>query len=145
MAISRRQFVKAASLVTLAVGAPVKAAEALTSSSTRLDSINVSPGPSSFLNMQSFNQCLGTSFFVKDSNSKATAFKLIEVYNWQRNSVTTRKECFSLIFRAPDSTRLGQNTYAVEHDSLGNFQLFVVPIRRNDNGRYYEAVFNRVH
>jgi hypothetical protein len=144
MAISRRQFVKAASLLTLAVGAPVKAAGALSWPNTLLGSNNISES-STFLNMQSFSRCLGTNFFVKDSNSKATALKLIEVHNWQHNSDSKGKECFSLIFRATDTTRLFQNTYAVEHNSLGSFQLFVVPIRRNHNARYYEAVFNRLH
>lgn len=146
MAISRRKFVKAASLLTLSVGAPVKAAEYLSWPSTRVGSNNVPVGDSnSFLNMASFKRCLGTTFSLKHQSSKTSAFKLINVHNWQPNSVTTDKECFSLVFLADDTTRLTQNTYAVEHDSLGSFQLFVVPIRGNQNGAFYEAVINRSH
>jgi hypothetical protein len=29
------------------------------------------------------------------------------------------------------------------HDAIGAFDLFTVPIRRDQHGLYYEAVFNR--
>jgi hypothetical protein len=32
----------------------------------------------------------------------------------------------------------------MEHEALGSFELFIVPIRKDDEGFYYEAVFNRV-
>jgi hypothetical protein len=147
MAISRRKFVKAASLLTLSVGAPVKAAEVLSWTDTRsgLESFPFRTS-TSLLDMQSFSRCLGTTFLLKDSISKTTVFQLIEVHDWQPNvTLTAGRECFSLIFLADDTARLPQNTYAVEHKSLGSFQLFVVPIRGNTNGRYYEAVFNRLH
>jgi hypothetical protein len=32
----------------------------------------------------------------------------------------------------------------MEHDSIGDFELFLVPIARDDSGTYYEAVFNRL-
>jgi len=50
---------------------------------------------------------------------------------------------FSLLFRGPLQPLLLQRTYTVEHDRLGQFELFIVPIRRDANGLYYEAVFNR--
>ncbi len=31
------------------------------------------------------------------------------------------------------------------HDALRTFELFIVPIRRDDQGFYYEAVFNRMY
>jgi hypothetical protein len=32
----------------------------------------------------------------------------------------------------------------MEHDEMGQFDLFLVPIRQDDQGFYYEAVFNRI-
>ena len=52
---------------------------------------------------------------------------------------------FSLVFRGPLQPLLPQRIYQVEHDQLGRFDLFIVPIRRDTHGLYYEAVFNRVN
>ena len=30
------------------------------------------------------------------------------------------------------------------HDSIGEFELFLVPVGRDDSGTFYEAVFNRL-
>ncbi|MGA6982749.1 MAG: hypothetical protein WBZ11_14440 [Candidatus Sulfotelmatobacter sp.] len=32
----------------------------------------------------------------------------------------------------------------MKHDSIGDFELFLVPIARDDSGTHYEAVFNRL-
>ncbi len=50
---------------------------------------------------------------------------------------------FSLLFRGPREPQLPQQIYPVEHDRLGRFDLFIVPVKRDANGLYYEAVFNR--
>jgi Domain of unknown function (DUF6916) len=50
---------------------------------------------------------------------------------------------FSLLFRGPLQPLLPQRIYPVEHDRLGRFDLFIVPVRRDTDGLYYEAVFNR--
>jgi hypothetical protein len=50
---------------------------------------------------------------------------------------------FSLLFRGPLQPLLPQRIYPVEHERLGRFDLFIVPVRRDTHGLYYEAVFNR--
>ncbi|MDX6696147.1 MAG: hypothetical protein QOF02_3750 [Blastocatellia bacterium] len=53
-------------------------------------------------------------------------------------------ECFTLVFRGPAQTRFKQNTYRLEHASLGQFELFLGPTDRPDNEhQYYTAVINR--
>ncbi len=53
-------------------------------------------------------------------------------------------ESFSLLFRGDTTSPLSQNTYYFEHARLGRFEMFIVPIGREDrNHCYYEAVFNR--
>jgi uncharacterized protein DUF6916 len=44
---------------------------------------------------------------------------------------------FSIVFSGPQEQTLPQQTYKVEHDELGGFELFLVPL---GPGRY-EAVF----
>ncbi len=50
---------------------------------------------------------------------------------------------FTLLFRGPLQPLLPQQIYPVEHDRLGRFDLFIVPVRRDAHALYYEAVFNR--
>lgn len=49
--------------------------------------------------------------------------------------------CFSLLFRFP-GLQLPQGTYPLAHPSLGEVDLFLVPIRQRREGILYEAVFN---
>lgn len=53
-------------------------------------------------------------------------------------------ESFSLVFRGPTHPLLPQATYRLAHASLGILDIFLVPIRRAEDGIYYEAVFNRL-
>ena len=54
----------------------------------------------------------------------------------------TGMERFSAFFHGPGDRFLPQATYAVEHDGMGAFDLFLVPIAKNEKGFRYEAVFN---
>jgi hypothetical protein len=51
---------------------------------------------------------------------------------------------FVVLFRGPGDAPLAQGTYEVEHDSLGAFALFLVPVGVDERGVQYEAVFNRL-
>jgi hypothetical protein len=56
----------------------------------------------------------------------------------------TGGECFSLVFRG-GSEPLKQDTYAIEHSALGNFQLLLVPGGTSENGACeYTATINRL-
>ncbi len=49
---------------------------------------------------------------------------------------------FSIVFRGPRDILLPQQIYRVEHDDIGTFDLFLVPIGPDGDGLRYEAVFN---
>jgi hypothetical protein len=71
--------------------------------------------------------------------------KLVEVYDLTSKSLTPiAKECFGVVFRGPRTALLQQETYTVEHGSLGKFDMLVVPITSRKEGQYYEAIFNRL-
>jgi hypothetical protein len=53
----------------------------------------------------------------------------------------SRRAPFSLVFRGPKEFFFRQNTYLVEHHTIGNFVLFLVPILPDENGTRYEALF----
>ena len=51
-------------------------------------------------------------------------------------------ERFSAFFLGPGDRYLKQQTYSLEHEQMGTFDLFLVPVRQDQNGFRYEAVFN---
>jgi hypothetical protein len=51
---------------------------------------------------------------------------------------TSAREPFSLLFSMEDGVDLPQHVYRVWHDTLGEFQLFLVPL----GGGRLESVFN---
>ena len=86
------------------------------------------------------------------SNSVHTELKLkideansldLELAAFQDLGSTPRQEQFSLEFRGPLQPILPQAIYQMEHPSIGAFHIFLVPVRRDNVGTYYEAVFNR--
>jgi hypothetical protein len=58
-----------------------------------------------------------------------------------REHEQTGMERFSLYFVGPESY-LEQKIYSVEHEQMGVFDLFLVPVGHDQNGFRYEAVFN---
>ena len=48
---------------------------------------------------------------------------------------------FSLVFLEASGDVLPQQIYPFDHDELGRFEIFIVPIGRDADGVRYEAVF----
>jgi|SRR5271156_5357443 len=88
-----------------------------------------------------FAENLNTKFWLLDEPRQSYAMNLIEVADGHS---TPRQEQFSLRFRGDRDWIFPQRIYAMKHDSLGDFDLFLVPIGRDESGTFYEAVFNRV-
>lgn len=54
------------------------------------------------------------------------------------------QESFSLVFHGPDNRFLPQRTYSFEHDRIGKFDVFIVPIGQKPGFFQYQAIFNRL-
>jgi hypothetical protein len=67
----------------------------------------------------------------------------LELVEFNAGSRSAHHEAFSIVFRAPVEAPLEQRIYRLEHESLGAFELFLVPIGKSPEGVRYEAVFNR--
>ena len=52
-----------------------------------------------------------------------------------------RRQPFSLVFRGPGDILLPQRIYPMEHEQIGSFDLFLVPIGPDEKGLRYEAIF----
>jgi hypothetical protein len=67
--------------------------------------------------------------------------ELVEAEQTMSNAI---QSSFSLLFRAPGDTQSVQSLYNVSHPVLGEMLLFVVPVKQNDEGLFFEAVFNKL-
>jgi hypothetical protein len=94
------------------------------------------------LHLETFSQHLNSKFTVKsESSPNAVELQLIEAESAAKPA--PGYEQFSLVFSSPPDSFLEQATYSFEHDGLGTFELFIVPIRRDEDGFKYQAVINR--
>jgi hypothetical protein len=96
-----------------------------------------------------FSTLLKTRFRVKAGGANPIELELAEARQLQSRMRqeprgTLKNECFSLIFHGPSSCFLEQKMYEFEHDSLGAFSLFLVPVGKAGEEFQYEAVFNRI-
>jgi hypothetical protein len=95
------------------------------------------------LTEKEFSQHLNTSFRVKLDSPQALELKLVEVKGYpSKPNERSGMERFSVFFRGPADLRLPQHLYQLEHDLMGSFDIFLVPIAGDEKGFQYEAVFN---
>ncbi len=98
------------------------------------------------LNHSQLLDVLHSEFRVRSDGDDSVAFTLVEVRDLATPATMPREEGrrspFSLLFKAPLAFRVEQGMLEMEHESLGSLELFVVPVREDEQGLYYEAVFN---
>lgn len=93
------------------------------------------------LTEKEFSKHLNTKFRV--AGEQPTEIELTEVKGYVSQANEQHgMERFSAFFRGSNDHFLPQHTYTIEHEAMGSFELFLVPIARDENGFQYEAVFN---
>lgn len=93
------------------------------------------------LEHEEFAKHLNSKFQIRIDESQTVESELIEV---SELLLSPRQERFSLIFRTSNDFFLEQGLRPLEHDAMGQFELFLVPVGRDQDGTNYEAVFNRL-
>ena len=93
-----------------------------------------------WISQEEFSNSVNTGLKLKVDESNSLDFELVV---FRDLGSTARQEQFAVEFRGPADTILPQAIYEMQHDAIGVFQIFLVPIRRDSIGVYYEAVFNR--
>lgn len=138
MATSRREFLKKSTMVALATGVPLSLIHKVAGRE-----MSVLPNAGSDLTKAAFGAQLNTQFRINDGGSQVLV-KLVEVSNLRRGkAVRQDREGFSLVFRGSLSSALKQNTYLLEHETLGKFSFLLVPVMSKDkHAMYYESVVN---
>jgi hypothetical protein len=93
------------------------------------------------LTKEAFAEQLNTKFYIHLTPEKTAETELVEVRELKTGP---RQEVFSILFLAPPDFPIEQRMYVLEHPQLGAFELFLVPVGKDDQGIKCEAVFNRL-
>ena len=95
------------------------------------------------LTEEEFSKHVNTKFRVGLDGDKSLELELDEVKSYlSQSNEQTGMERFSLYFNGPNQPFLSQASYAMDHDQMGEFEIFIVPLAQNEAGFRYESVFN---
>ena len=93
------------------------------------------------LTHEEFSRNANTKFQVQVDENTQVELDLIAVSELK---LYPQQEEFTLEFRGPLNAFLGQGVRNFTHEQMGEFELFIVPIKQDEQGFYYEAIFNRI-
>jgi hypothetical protein len=93
------------------------------------------------LTHEAFSEQAGTKFKVQVDENTGVDLELARVSELK---LYPRQEEFTVLFRGPSDAFLDQGARLFTHEQMGQFELFIVPIRQDEQGFYYEAIFNRL-
>lgn len=88
-----------------------------------------------------FAQAVGSTFNILAEGHDPVGLKLVEC---SVRTDTETQECYSLLFEFPSQVPPVQGVYQLQSETLGEFQLFLVPIGLEGGEVYFEAVINRL-
>jgi hypothetical protein len=95
------------------------------------------------LTEKEFSQHVNTKFRANLDAENGVDLELVEVKGYMsKHNEQTGMERFSVYFQGPGEPYLPQKSYTVQHDQMGEFEIFIVPIAKTDAGFRYESVFN---
>jgi hypothetical protein len=97
--------------------------------------------------LETFAPHAGERFLLHLDGAEAQPFVLqsvteIPVSGWRPEDVAAHRKPFSLLFLGPPTFVLPQAIYHFEHDAIGTFEMFIVPIGQSAEGVSYEAIFS---
>lgn len=146
MAQSRRKLLKAGAAAGVAALLPFPEGQAREprSASTvrRARRATLDPWPL----RSTFGGLLGSAFHAPGSGLKRLRLLLSEVTDLPSAKAIGAvgfEESFALRFQGPSGLPLSQGTHRLRHDSLGDLEIFLVPVGRPAKVRTYEAIFYR--
>jgi hypothetical protein len=93
------------------------------------------------LTEEEFSKHVNTKFRVAGEQPVELELKEVQSYSSHAHE-QAGMERFSIFFTGPGDRVLEQKVYSLEHEQMGAFDLFLVPVSRDESGYRYEAVFN---
>jgi hypothetical protein len=154
VAVSRRRFLKAGTMVSLSAVIPLKSVISVLGQQAGADRQGFFKVPDESqaderLTEETFSRYLNTKFLFYTSPLTAIGLELIQVKQWdptstEKSANAAKLDSFSVLFRGPRKTALESRTYRITHDQMGTFDLFISPVNDPKKVRLYQAVFNRL-
>lgn len=137
MSISRRIFIKTASVAAIVAATVGKSTLAVLAQGGATD-------PLAYYTQATFIQYINSIFRLHGFQTVDVMLEKVQDTLPATVTRTGGRESFVLHFRGGD-VQLPQGTYTVEHPALGNFKLFLVPGGADENGaQSYIATINRL-
>ena len=92
------------------------------------------------ITLDTFTPAVGEAFIVDGEEGATVELLLVEATHKDAGPHAPRP-AFSLLFHGPADPLLPQATYRFQHASLGEMEIFIVPLGRDEHGAVYEAFF----
>ena len=89
-----------------------------------------------------FHACLNQTFLLDAGKHGEVALQLISVDRHPESVSTDGRDVFSVLFRGPADTVFDQQIYPLSNETMGEMDLFIVPVGPDKQGMCYEAVFS---
>jgi hypothetical protein len=97
------------------------------------------------LTVDTFRPAVGDAFALDAGDAGRVELELLEARLQHPDHPATdeagARAPFTLLFRGPAEPVLPQRIYAIDHESIGPLEIFIVPVARDHGGTTYEAVF----
>ena len=97
------------------------------------------------LTAETFAPAVGEAFVLDDADAGRLQLELLEARLQHPDAPAAGEDGarapFSLLFLGPAEPVLPQRIYRLAHDTVGEIEIFIVPVGRDENGTTYEAVF----
>jgi hypothetical protein len=93
--------------------------------------------------VETFTERSGETFHVTLEDGSALELRLASATATptRPNEAPRERMPFSIVFHGPSEPVLPQRIYRFDHETLGEFELFIVPIGPEGSAMQYEAVF----
>lgn len=96
---------------------------------------------SKLLEAKDFKPHLNSEFELIHSELGNIVIQLVELEEWDNNTTSG----FLLLFKGPKNKVMPQDTLKLNHEIIGEFELFLGPVMyHKQDGVYYEAIINRL-
>ncbi|HEX3875002.1 MAG TPA: hypothetical protein VHW26_12695 [Solirubrobacteraceae bacterium] len=89
---------------------------------------------------ETFAELVNDEFRVRDDDGEIFVLRLAAAVPVAGPGVGG-SAAFSILFRGPAAPVLDEQTYTIEHATVGRFDVRLVPLGSDDVGARYEAVF----
>ncbi len=92
-------------------------------------------------NKKHFDNHAADLFEISFSENKAFPCRIEEVKSGLKATNKDQNDQFSIVFACNETEVFEQGVYKISHKTMGEFELFLVPVFGDNKGVHYEAIF----